>query len=136
MSRFHRHFFVCQTQRPPLAKPSCGAKGSAEIFNALQEALGAHPDLWGIVSVTSSGCLGPCFDGPTIVFGRADMRLTREPAVFLPVATPGIDADGHLLRTDKVVSLYLRRLRTSALPSVAQAIEALMQRLGSKARQP
>jgi (2Fe-2S) ferredoxin len=67
MSRFERHFFVCQTQRPPLAKPSCGAKGSAEIFNALQEALGAHPDLWGKVSVTSSGCLGPCFDGPTIV---------------------------------------------------------------------
>jgi formylmethanofuran dehydrogenase subunit B len=78
----------------------------------------------------------PAFDGPTIVFGRADMRLTREPAVFLPVATPGIDAAGHLLRTDKVVSLYLRRLRTSALPSVAQAIEALMQRLGSRTHQP
>jgi formylmethanofuran dehydrogenase subunit B len=72
----------------------------------------------------------PAFDGPTIVFGRADLQLAREPAVFLPVATPGVDADGHLLRTDKVVSLYLRRLRTSALPSVAQAVEALMQRLG------
>jgi formylmethanofuran dehydrogenase subunit B len=71
----------------------------------------------------------PAFDGPTIVFGRADLRLAREPAVFLPVATPGIDADGHLLRTDKVVSLYLRRLRTSALPSVAQAVDALLQRL-------
>ena len=67
MSKFARHFFVCQTQRPPMTKPSCGAKGSAEIFNLLQEGLGAHPELWGSVSVTSSGCLGPCFDGPSIV---------------------------------------------------------------------
>jgi formylmethanofuran dehydrogenase subunit B len=71
----------------------------------------------------------PAFDGPTIVMGRADLQLAHEPAVFLPVATPGVDADGHLLRTDKVVSLYLRRLRTSALPSVAQAVDALMRRL-------
>jgi formylmethanofuran dehydrogenase subunit B len=75
----------------------------------------------------------PAFDGPTIALGRADLELAREPEVFVPVATPGIDADGHLLRTDKVVSLYLRRLRTSALPSVAQVVDALMQRLD---RQP
>jgi len=65
--RFERHFFVCQTSRPPEAKPSCGARGAANVFNALQEGLGAHPDLWGRVAVTASGCLGPCFDGPTIV---------------------------------------------------------------------
>ena len=74
----------------------------------------------------------PAFDGPAIVLGRADLQLAREPDVFLPVATPGIDADGHLLRTDKVVSLYLRRLRTSALPSVAQVVDALLQRLGQQ----
>ncbi len=67
MSRFARHFFVCQMQRPPGGKPSCGLRGSGEVFNLLQEALGANPDLWGKVTVTSSGCLGPCFDGPTIV---------------------------------------------------------------------
>ncbi len=71
----------------------------------------------------------PAFDGPTVVLGRADLKLAREPGVFVPVATPGVDADGHLLRTDKVVSLYLRRLRTSSLPSVAQAVEGLLQRL-------
>jgi formylmethanofuran dehydrogenase subunit B len=74
----------------------------------------------------------PAFECPAVVLGRADLQLAREPDVFLPVATPGIDADGHLLRTDKVVSLYLRRLRTSALPSVALVVEALMQRLESK----
>jgi (2Fe-2S) ferredoxin len=67
MSKFQRHFFVCQTQRPPMGKPSCGARGSAEILMRLQEGLGAHPELWSTVNITSSGCLGPCFDGPTIV---------------------------------------------------------------------
>jgi (2Fe-2S) ferredoxin len=67
MSRFERHFFVCQTQRPPAAKPSCGARGAADVFNALQEGLGARPEMWGRVAVTASGCLGPCFDGPSIV---------------------------------------------------------------------
>lgn len=67
MSRFVRHFFVCQTARPPTAKPSCGARGATDVFNALIEGLGARPELWGKVAVTSSGCLGPCFDGPTIV---------------------------------------------------------------------
>lgn len=67
MSKFERHFFVCQTQRPPQGKPYCGARGAAEVFNALQEGIGSHPELWGKVQVTASGCLGPCFDGPAIV---------------------------------------------------------------------
>ena len=67
MSKFKRHFFVCQTQRPSMGKPSCGARGSAEILELLQEGLAGSPDLWDSVTVTSSGCLGPCFDGPTIV---------------------------------------------------------------------
>ena len=67
MGRFERHFFVCQTQRPPSAKQSCGARGATDVYNALVEGLGARPDLWGKIAVTSSGCLGPCFDGPTIV---------------------------------------------------------------------
>ena len=66
-SKFQRHFFVCQTQRPPMGKPSCGARGSAEILMALQEGLASNPQLWGQVTVTQCGCLGPCFDGPTIV---------------------------------------------------------------------
>ena len=66
-SKFQRHFFVCQTQRPPMGKPSCGAQGAVDILNALQEGLGAHPELWGKVQISASGCLGPCFDGPSIV---------------------------------------------------------------------
>ena len=67
MARIERHFFVCENARPAGAKPSCGARGSGEIATALQEGLGRHPELWGRVAVTSTGCLGPCFEGPTIV---------------------------------------------------------------------
>jgi (2Fe-2S) ferredoxin len=67
MSKFERHFFVCQMQRPPAAKPSCGARGAAEVYNGLMEALGARMELWDTVCVTASGCLGPCSAGPMIV---------------------------------------------------------------------
>lgn len=67
---------------------------------------------------------------PVIVLGRPGMRFGREPAVFIPVGTPGVDHAGHLFRTDRVVALPLRQLRPSALPSVAQAIEAIEAALG------
>ena len=67
MVKIERHFFVCENQRPAAGKPSCGARGSGEILAALQKGLGAHPEVWGRVAITPSGCLGPCFEGPTIV---------------------------------------------------------------------
>jgi (2Fe-2S) ferredoxin len=67
-----RHFFVCVNRRPEAGKPSCGARGGGAqggeaLLAALREGLGRHPDLWGRVAITATGCLGPCFDGPTIV---------------------------------------------------------------------
>ncbi|HVZ88548.1 MAG TPA: (2Fe-2S) ferredoxin domain-containing protein [Polyangia bacterium] len=67
MPQIERHFFVCENARPAGGKPSCGARGAAEIASALQEGLGRHPELWGRVAVTRTGCLGPCFEGPTVV---------------------------------------------------------------------
>jgi (2Fe-2S) ferredoxin len=48
-------------------KPSCGAQGAEEMFVKLQDALAQHPELWAEVVVTQSGCLGNCFDGPSLV---------------------------------------------------------------------
>ena len=67
MAKIERHLFVCTNQRPDGGKPSCGARGAAAILAALQDGLGAHPELWGRVAITATGCLGPCFDGPTMV---------------------------------------------------------------------
>jgi (2Fe-2S) ferredoxin len=65
-SKFKRHFFVCVMQRPPMSKPSCGAQGGNDVYSRLMEGLGAHQDLWGDVSVTTTGCMGPCFVGPIV----------------------------------------------------------------------
>ena len=59
---------------------------------------------------------------PTVVLGRSGMSFNKEPDVYIPVATPGIDHAGHVYRTDNVVALPLRKLRESALPSVAQVV--------------
>jgi len=65
---YKRHFFVCQTNRPEGApKPSCGARGSAQLYSRLLSALDAHPELAADVAVTACGCLGQCYDGPVIV---------------------------------------------------------------------
>lgn len=64
---------------------------------------------------------------PTIVLAPPGVQFEREPDVFIPVGTPGVDHAGHFTRTDKVVALPLRKLREIGLPSVeavAAAIEA------------
>src|SRR5690242_5569097 len=67
MSKYARHFFVCQQQRPPMGKPCCAARGAGEVLLALQEGLASHPELWDSVTITGTACLGPCFDGPNVV---------------------------------------------------------------------
>ncbi len=62
---------------------------------------------------------------PAIVLGRPGMVCPAEPAVFIPVGTPGVDHGGHLFRTDRVVALPLRPLRDSGLPGVAQVLDAI-----------
>jgi formylmethanofuran dehydrogenase subunit B len=62
---------------------------------------------------------------PTVVLGRAGMQFDREPEVYIPVGTPGLDHPGHLFRTDRVVVLSLRQLRPATVPSVAEAIAAI-----------
>jgi formylmethanofuran dehydrogenase subunit B len=74
------------------------------------------------ISSFSAARLPPRTDVPTIVLGRADMKLTREPAVCIPVGVPGVDHAGHVARSDKVVTMRLGRLRESVLPPVAEVL--------------
>jgi formylmethanofuran dehydrogenase subunit B len=58
------------------------------------------------------------------------MSFAKEPDVFIPVGTPGIDHRGQIVRCDNVVSLPLKNLeRGAGLPSsvdVLAAIEAAL----------
>jgi formylmethanofuran dehydrogenase subunit B len=68
---------------------------------------------------------------PRIVLGHPALAATcaQPGTVFIPVATPGINADGHLLRSDNVVSLPLHAVRDDGLPTVAEVARALVARL-------
>ena len=66
---------------------------------------------------------------PTIVVARSGMVFVKEPDVFIPVGTPGIDHVGHAYRLDNVVAIRLKKLRNSGLPSTADVLNAIEQAL-------
>ncbi len=71
----------------------------------------------------------PKTDVPTIVVARSGMVFDKEPDVFIPVGTPGIDHAGHAYRLDSVVAIRLKKLRHSGLPSTAEVLNAIEQAL-------
>lgn len=64
--RFRHHVFVCVHARPDRGRPSCGARGADEIVTELSVDV-LRRGLGGEIAVTTSGCLGPCFEGPNVV---------------------------------------------------------------------
>ena len=67
MTQPTRHLFVCTNDRPVGGRPSCGARGAPAVLAALQREATRDPALWGKIAITPCGCLGPCFEGPTVV---------------------------------------------------------------------
>lgn len=64
--------------------------------------------------------------GPVIALAHPETVFAREPDVFIPVATPGVDHGGHVFRMDSVVCLPLQGLRPADLPSVGAAARAII----------
>ena len=62
---------------------------------------------------------------PTVVLGTPGVRLAQPPTVYIPVGTPGIDHRGQMVRCDNVVSLPLKNLGRSQLPSAAAVLAAI-----------
>lgn len=56
---YKRHLFVCLTHRPPRLKPSCGARASEAVLDALRAEV-ERRGLGAEIGVTGSTCLGPC----------------------------------------------------------------------------
>jgi formylmethanofuran dehydrogenase subunit B len=81
------------------------------------------------VSSLDPDAVSPETDLPTIVLGHPRMGFKRSPEVFIPLGVPGVDHAGHLYRTDGVVALPLRQLRQPALPSAADVLNQINERL-------
>ncbi|MEX0615663.1 MAG: formylmethanofuran dehydrogenase subunit B, partial [Methylophaga sp.] len=71
----------------------------------------------------------PASSAKTFVIGRSGMQFETEPEVFIPVGVPGIDHVGRTFRCDSVVSVPLKKLRDSGLPSVFDVLSAVEQAL-------
>jgi formylmethanofuran dehydrogenase subunit B len=66
---------------------------------------------------------------PAIILGHPATPLPARhgPTVFIPVATPGIDSNGHLFRVDASVVAPLTAARAIDLPTVASIATLLAQ---------
>ena len=83
--------------------------------------------LW--ISSFNSDINSPRASIPTIVMGKADIKLNFTPDVFIPVSTPGVDHTGQIIRTDSVVSLPLKKVRQSPYASVHSVIKQIIERM-------
>jgi formylmethanofuran dehydrogenase subunit B len=81
------------------------------------------------VQAFNAKAVPPVTNLPTIVVGRSGMIFAKEPDVFIPVGTPGIDHAGHAYRMDNVVAIRLKKLRDSGLPSTSDVLYAIEQAL-------
>ena len=67
MSKPQRHVFVCTQNRPPAhPRGSCAAKGSTAVLQAFWGELQKR-QAYEKVSITYSGCLGPCEQGTNVL---------------------------------------------------------------------
>ncbi len=83
--------------------------------------------LW--ISSFNSSINSPRASIPTIVMGMPDTKLHFKPDVFIPISTPGIDHTGQLIRTDNVVSLPLKKVRTSSYESISSVLKQVIERV-------
>lgn len=67
MPKPQKHVFVCVQNRPPgHPRPSCGQKNCAEVAEAFYMQL-QDRQIFDKVQVTTSSCLGPCTEGPSVL---------------------------------------------------------------------
>lgn len=72
-------------------------------------------------------------DKPVIALAPPGTVFATEPAVFIPVGTPGIDHPAHVFRGDTVVALRTGRLIDRGLPDVARVLNAITAALPQEA---
>ena len=69
--------------------------------------------------------------GPPAMAEGLRVRADAGDHVFIPVATPGLNAPGHLFRTDGLVVVPLAAARDDGLAGVAEVLARLGERVGA-----
>ncbi len=94
-------------------------------FNTPELLSNGEADILIWVNTLNPDRLPPSCDIPTIVFGHPDMKFNKEPDLFIPVGVPGIDHTGTMFRCDNVVSLQLKKIRESKLPTLQSVVSSI-----------
>jgi len=95
------------------------------LFDA-QRLLAQHETdalLW--LSALSDLPVPPTSRAPLILLAGPNAGAARRADVYFPVATPGIDHGGHLVRTDKVLTMHLSATRHPQLAAASQVLRAI-----------
>lgn len=67
MPKPDKHVFVCVQSRPEgHPRPSCAQKNCVEVADAFFQ-IQQEKMLFDKVQITTTGCLGPCMAGPTVL---------------------------------------------------------------------
>ncbi len=86
-----------------------------------EEVLPDHDALLWVNSFSPDKAL-PTTDAPLIVIGNPNIALEKEVDVFIPIATPGLDAPGTMIRVDSNVILPLKQIRETDLPTLGEVL--------------
>ncbi len=71
----------------------------------------------------------PDTQAPTIVIGHPDIKFAHAPEVFIPVGIPGVNHNGQMFRMDSSITLPLKKLRDSNLPTLSEVIASIEAKL-------
>lgn len=71
----------------------------------------------------------PDTNAPTIVIGNPNLKFKTEPDVFIPIATPGLESVGTMIRVDSNVILPLKKIRETVLPTLAEVLSQVEAKL-------
>ena len=74
----------------------------------------------------------PDTQAPVIVIGHPDTKFERMPDVFIPVGIPGVDHNGQMFRMDSSITLPLKKLRETSLPSLSEVIGKIEAKLSNR----
>jgi formylmethanofuran dehydrogenase subunit B len=111
------------------------ASGHAEydpyLFDARRMLAQRETDAVMWISTLSDLPVPPTLAAPLILLAGGNAAAARRADVFIPVGTPGIDHAGHLVRTDKVVTMRLAPTRRPHLPSAATVLHAISEAVRS-----
>ena len=104
MPRPRKHVFVCSQSRPPgHPRGSCSSNGGTELLQASWHELQKR-NLYEVVAITYSGCIGPCDSGPNVL-------VYPEGTLYSKVSPTDIGEifDSHLLGDQPVERLLAPR---------------------------